>query len=437
MKRAFLLLGLTLSCSSTPGTPDMGSGGVTAAGGTEPSSGGTGQPATGGTTPSAGGESTGSGGTSVGGSGGIGSGGIGSGGGAAVALGMNDVTILLPLPLSSDEPVLLRAFDSADDGEELVPYELVERLGDDPVGSESFILPNTYDRLHVVGVRFDLCDHQTPGPCPTSGDASLRLVFQRLDDGGGAEDTGFHAFYTILEAEIPAAIQALSELSLLRTGPAEPLGPSASLSEDNPAYAEKLRLFVRAYGGASRLVRLTMNTQSFGSEQFKWILRGLEKQGSDFVDQTITGTSENIQTVTLQSEAFFEAEPASDFPQGLALALDGVAFQAAEEADQLAALGAFAAIDNPLDNAPDTVACVACHTSTVALAMRSEDLGVDLLSLPGRYETPFDVSVAEGKSQTTEFTLRAFGYLNYDPMISQRVANDTALVLEDIALRSQ
>ena len=436
MKRIALLVGLTLSCSSTPGAPDIGSGGVTAAGGTEPSSGGTGQPATGGSPPAAGG-GTAAGGSGGAGTGGTGTGGTGTGGSVAPTLGMNDVTILLPLPLSSAEPVLLRAFDSADDGEALVPYELVDRLGDDPLGSDSLIFPDTYDRLHLVAVRFDLCDHETPGPCPTSGDASLRLVFQRLDDSGGADDTGFHAFYTILEAEIPAALKALAELSLLRTGPAEPLGPSVSLSEDNPAYAEKLRAFVLAYGGASRLVRLTMNAQSAISAQIKWNLRGLERQGTDFVDMTITGTSETIQTVTLQSDAFFEVEPASDLPQGLGLALDGVAFQAAEEADQLAALGAFVAIDNQLTNAPDTVACVACHTSTVALAMRSEDLGADPSSLPGRYETPFDVSVAEGKSQTTDFTLRAFGYLNYDPMISQRVANDTALVLEDIALRLQ
>jgi hypothetical protein len=433
MKRALLLFGVTLACSSTPSAPPVGSGGSggsNASGGAE-NTGGSASGA-GGSTPVSGGADPGDGGTSAGGT----SSG-GSGGTPTLPLGMNDVTILVPLPTSVDQPVLLRGTDTADDGEVFIPQALVERLGDDATSVDSILLPGSYEGLQLVGVRFDLCDHEAPGPCPTTGDASLRLVFQPLSDLDGAADTGFHAFYTILEAEIPAALQALTELSLLRTGPAQPLMPSDALLLETGAYAEKLRAFVRAYGGASRLIRLTMNAQTALSAQFKWVLRGVEKVGTEFSDIPITGTIESSQVVTFGGEGFFEVEPVSYVPEGLAAALDFTQFSALEEEeDQIEVLRAFAAIDNPFTSAPDTVACVACHTSTVALALRSEELGVDPTTFPEHYATSFDVSVAAGKSRTTDRTLRAFGWLGREPMISQRVANDTALVLEDIAARA-
>jgi hypothetical protein len=178
MKRVLLLLGVTLACSSTPSAPPMGaggSGGSSASGGAE-NTGGSG-PGAGGVTPPSGGADAGSGGTSAGGT----SAG-GSGGAPALALGMNDVTILVPLPTSVDQPVLARGTDTADDGEGFIPEALVERLGDDAISTDSILFPGSYERLQLVGVRFDLCDHEAPGPCPSVGDASLRLVFQPLSD---------------------------------------------------------------------------------------------------------------------------------------------------------------------------------------------------------------------------------------------------------------
>jgi hypothetical protein len=64
-------------------------------------------------------------------------------------------------------------------------------------------------------------------------------------------------------------------------------------------------------------------------------------------------------------------------------------------------------------------------------------MGLDPATLPGSYETSFDVSVEAGMSKTNDQTLRALGFLGRKVMISQRVANDTALVLEDIERRFQ
>jgi hypothetical protein len=180
-----------------------------------------------------------------------------------------------------------------------------------------------------------------------------------------------------------------------------------------------------------------MNAQPIISAAVKWFFRGVERKGTEFEDMTIHGTTETLQVVNLGGTAFFDVSPESDEPSGLALALDYTKYKDASDEEQRATLEAFAAINNPLTNAPDTVACVACHTSTVALATRADELRVDPSTLSGRYTTSFDVSIGAGMAATTDRTLRALGWLGTAPMISERVAHDTALVLEDIALHYQ
>lgn len=88
-----------------------------------------------------------------------------------------------------------------------------------------------------------------------------------------------------------------------------------------------------------------------------------------------------------------------------------------------------------MKSAPDNVSCVACHASTVVTSARAKTLGIEPGVIAGRYASPYDLSVAAGKSRETTRTLRALGWLHDMPMISQRVANDTAQVLVEIARR--
>ncbi|HYQ26104.1 MAG TPA: hypothetical protein VER04_02765, partial [Polyangiaceae bacterium] len=119
---------------------------------------------------------------------------------------MNDVTILAPLPPSSATSVLLRGSDLADDGTAFVPRVLFERMAAGrELGSSPVLNAEAYDRLHLIAVRFDLCDRHRPGPCPEAEDARMRLVFQPLLLNGLAEDAGLHAFYALRTDEIGGA----------------------------------------------------------------------------------------------------------------------------------------------------------------------------------------------------------------------------------------
>src|ERR1700759_426026 len=89
-------------------------------------------------------------------------------------LGMNDVSILLPLPGDVAVPVLATL---AGRGAPLVERGWFDTL----VTARGDIAPRTgapiaFDDFQIVAVRFDLCDRSTIGPCPSEAAGRLRLV---------------------------------------------------------------------------------------------------------------------------------------------------------------------------------------------------------------------------------------------------------------------
>jgi hypothetical protein len=353
---------------------------------------------------------------------------------------MNDVTILAPLPAATATPVLLRGTDLADDGTAFVPRALFLRLADVvPSLSSSPILSATaYERLHLIAVRFDLCDRPLPGACPTTDDGRLRLVFQPLFQGGDAQDVGFHAFYAIRNDEIAGAVTALRELAMLAPPQTGALRVSPALGAANPeAYATKVRAFVKRYGGEARLVRLTMNAQPDVFAQVRWVLRGIEKKGGSFVEISIVGgsPSDTVQSVILSGGNSYDVMPIADTPAGLRGAIVKTMFDAATPDTQRGYFAALAAVENPLTHTAETVPCVACHVTTYLTGDRAAGSNVDPLTLPERYTSKFDLSTAGGMSATMPSPIRALGYAGRRVMISQRVVNDTAQLLAEIEQR--
>jgi hypothetical protein len=355
---------------------------------------------------------------------------------AGPPLGLNDVTILAPLPSSSATPVLLRGTDLAGDGTPLVPRALFDRVVVDVTGQILPTLETAYERLHLIAVRFDLCDRHLPGPCPSEEDGRLRLVFQPLATNGLADDMGFHAFYSIRNDELAGAVAELRELARGASVPGGPLRPSPSLTASAPApYVEKVRAFVRRYGGNARMVRLTINAQDLKSAAFRWMLRGVEKKDGAFIDMPIVGGSAVTETVFTSGSASFDVQPMTDTPPGLLGAIVWGRFNAADIDTQRASLAALTAVDNPLTHTPETVACVACHVSTLVMEARAASRAIDPQTLPGRYTSPFDLSTGAGESGKTQTVIRALGYRGNVTLISQRVVNETAQVLTEIEAR--
>ena len=348
---------------------------------------------------------------------------------------MNDVTILTPLPVSGDTPVLMFGSELADDGTALLPRALFDRLTANSAGSSPVLSSATYANIHLMAVRFDLCDRHLPGECPSDEDARMRLVFQPVFPAGGqAQDAGFHAFYAIRNDEIAGALAALRALAKLAPPQPGPLVVSPALSAaQHDAYAQSLRAFVKHFGGEARLVRLTMLAQPEIFAQVRWMLRGVEKRAGALVDMTIVGSTMTTEDVFLAGDGF-DVLPATDSPPGLMTTLSPGRFSVADAPTKRQALGALAAIENPLTNTQETIPCVGCHVSTHLTYARAPGTTIDPASIPERFTSTYDLSVAGGMSEMSA-SVRALGYLGKTPLISQRVVNETAQVLTELGKR--
>jgi hypothetical protein len=341
----------------------------------------------------------------------------------AGALGLNDVSILLRLPDDVATPTLL---GMSEGGTDLVPRMLFAQL----VAAPGDVL-NMFEEFQLVAIRFDLCDRQLAGACPAGSEGRLRLVFQPLSSPPTmAPDVALHAFYPIPADQMADVVGELRALAALRAiDPNAPLSVAPALTLE---YAARLRALLVRYAAADRLLRLTLLALKAPSQALNWAFRGMELQGGTFAAIPIADVAATEQVATLVSDdPSYDVSPVADQPTGFAMALSSSAFDGADPTTQLQALGALAAVQNPQLYTAQNAQCVACHVATYLTQHRAQVAGVDPATLPDWYRSSSDLWVAP----RTERTLRGFGWLGSTPAISQRVANDSAEVLAEIAVQ--
>jgi len=355
------------------------------------------------------------------------------------ALGMNDVSILLQLP---EDPVGTTTFarmSGFPGGAELVPRDLFARLVTTPgdVGE-------VYDDFHLVAIRFDLCDRINPGPCPEGEDGRLRLVFQPLRPGASvpatqADDVALHAFYPIPAPELAPVVDELRALARLYAFQTEsPIAINQALSATAPAseYASRLRALVERYAAAARVARLTLFAQDTLAPAGDWIFRGVEASSTGYDDiaiPTLSTTHQRSILVEWPMPPSFDTSPVADVPAGIQLAFQGAQFDGATSAQRTASLEALAAAQNPTMQGFATEQCANCHLAATLTQMRATEVGVDPATIAGTYTSSRAISTQFGPQSSG--SLRAFGWIFQYPAISHRVANETALVLDEIDAR--
>ena len=337
------------------------------------------------------------------------------------ALGMNDVTILLPLPAHPSETVLLR-INGSGPGTELVPRAIFEHI--------DAAVPVTLDyaQYHVVALRFDLCERHSAATCAAGVDGQLRLVLQEADlhssDATVIFDRALHALYPIPAIDVPHVINELRALAVIADVPiTSPLLVNAAVTA-GATYADRLRALVTRYARSDRLSRLAMFINEGGGIGISWVFGGVDVHGggSELSELPLQGLFQHGGPPIIS--------PFSDTPRGLAIALDQGPpfFFTASDADRMLALQAAAEAENPRKRGFDDLQCVACHMSSSAGLAHQID--VDPGTIPGRFSTTYDVSVDAFPSR-----FRGIGYDGKYPMIAQRVANETAALLTEISTR--
>ena len=356
-------------------------------------------------------------------------------------LGLDDLSILLPLPANPAGPPTVARMTGFPGGGDLVSRAAFARLVTDPGD-----VHEAYDDFHLVAIRFDLCDRAVAGPCAAGADGQLRLVFQPVHFADGtsvpeADDMALHASYPIPATDLAAVVDELRALARIQGLPiTSPLmvNPTLASTGSTGEYASRLSTLVARYARADRMVRLTLFAQDANTSNFDWVFRGVQAYLGSFRDldiATVGATQQRAIFIEWPAPASYDVAPVGNTPAGAQLALQGQMFDAATYTNRATALAALAAEQNPTRYAFGTEQCIACHASTALMRLRAADLGVDPPTVPGTFTSGHDLSISAGISSITMTSLRAFGWFHDEPAISQRVVNETAFVLDEIDQR--
>lgn len=341
-------------------------------------------------------------------------------------LGMNDVSMILPT---------LRAFEfgkmSGGGAVDRIPRALYDRL----VTAHGDINAN-YDDFQIFAIRFDLCNRVVVGPCPDGADGSLRVVFQPMMPQAIAGDMGLHAFYTIPAADLGFVVNELRAIARLSGTGAILTSPLKDLHVMMFDGIPRLKALLDKYAVPDHLIQLTMMGQDSRTTNPRVIFRGLELKAGQFTDIVIAGINATEQVVELKdTDPSYTITPVADTPTGFALAMSSATFNAAAPADQRTAVDAMLAAENPLVHTANTVQCAACHVTTFLTGHRAQLAGIDVRGLPSSFSTTRDVSVTGGVATTNERSLHNFSWMTSSVAFSHRVANETAVVLDEIERR--
>jgi hypothetical protein len=345
------------------------------------------------------------------------------------ALGMNDLSMLLPLPTDASTPVL----------SQVDPLVQTDWFQDFIIGRGDLGPRNgttyTDEQFQVVALRFDVCDRSTIGPCPANVDGRLRLIVQPVQDVNGAittVDVAGHLFYPIPAADLASVVDQLRDLAALQDVDSDPLEvlPAA----DNAEYMTKLKALVLAYARPDNLVRITTAGQVANATPFEWNFREIDWDGSEFTETPIPEVGIVQQSIQLtDGDTTYETGPGdlADTPIGIALAMQGANFGTATQANRMLAGDALAQVLNPTLNDAVNTQCITCHVANYLGVYRSQELGVDPTALPSWYQSTRNIATMKFDVNEPD-AIRNFGYVDALPVISQRIANDTAHALDDV-----
>lgn len=359
---------------------------------------------------------------------------------AARSLGMNDLSVLVPLPDQSRFGFMIDPEFTGERGV-LLPWDVFRLLPVLAVEADAETLYRNH--LRVVAIRFDPCFQEGRSPVCRP---QIRLVWQPVifvGDSPSTLDASVHTFHELAPGEWEIVAWELRGISdgeerlplqihprILREG------------HSGPAWS-RLRAILGRFAGASNLIRATAMTVR---QSRIWAFMGLDRMpgggwrpiripslGGDLpVRQSFLLFPEGMMNL---SEFRGSVSPvAPGFEDWQELVTDSIGFKARAGLPRLRSLmGRALEIENPRRHNPGTVDCVSCHMAqTVRLWGQ---LHFPSWDWEREFETqrfpgygPEWTNTSMNPSRTDR--VRAFGYFGNEPVIAQRVIHET---LESLA----
>lgn len=365
---------------------------------------------------------------------------------------LNDVAYLFPLPqeAESNAPHLLRPQDAGREGE-LLPYEdflKVPTLLNGGKGNPSLYAT----ALHLVGARIDPCPKAVADRCSPE----IRLVWQPIekDLGSGAwvaRDAAVHSFYPLRQERFQQLARDLWQLKMTNLDKGidtagKPLGihPAFSQPIGTNNFQTRLQEILLDYCGANNLSSLAFTSLLTPKQWWRFGKLQADRAGHWVnVDiPRIEAPIEDIFNVALdnihnplgeKADAVFNVLP-EDYPEAdNLLPLINQGYRTNDDRDYpifKAKLDALARFDNPQRSNAETLDCAGCHYAEAARSYAlkrfpalSDHLSAD--HYPNPEPNTFNLTNTTLASQGTR-VVRAFGFFERRPCISQRTIHDAA-----------
>lgn len=350
-------------------------------------------------------------------------------------LGMNDVSILYPLPTTQ---TLNSMVGLVENGLE-IPDDLWKKLPTLKMGTSNKI---TRHALRVTALRIDPCFREKLKPQPSACVPQLRIVAQAFvwNPSLGSvvgEDFAMHLFYEISEVEMRNLLKEIVSTtqqfrSQIVQGPLT-VHPALTAEGLNGRFGQFLRHKLLSQFAPRSTSRVTFMT--LAANQNQWTFGGyrvsnrkdvsnLKIAGTTFTRQTL------VSTVTAPVELNSRTIPESQGIDNLNIFSQGVPFLKLPWPQRQNAIFSLHKVENPNFHVADSVDCVSCHMTTINKAWSVAK------NLPQAARSQFSFSSTRFDTRNTSTAnpraavLRAFGYFENKVAISDRTVHETAATLE-------
>lgn len=356
------------------------------------------------------------------------------------ALGLNDLSVLIPLPKNSEASLMLSPYDEGSQGTLLSKknYNKLFKLVVDKSNEEVW-----RDQLKVIAIRLDPCFVEGTGPLPCR--RQIRLVWQPLiekENEVTTKDASLHSFYEFSDEEFAAILTEWKMWS--KTNKNLPLTIHPLLKKEGLSgkHWNQLRSIILKYCGEKNLVRMTSMGLS-GSEQL-WVFSGMDidpktTQSKEMIIPRIQTTIQTITQSSFDPHEFWGAltpAPNADLEFNL-LVEDSMFFKKRNtEIEVRKVVNSYLSFENPKKHNTGTLDCASCHLTSMThqwTLTNYPNLKWDVEFKDTKYQSALNLeNTTLNKVNPHQF--RIFGYFGQDPAISQRVINETAEVFDFLKL---
>lgn len=348
--------------------------------------------------------------------------------------GLNDLSVLLPLPAKQDFSLMLNPASTGEQGMLLSKktfqriVQLVPEHDNQKMWSE---------QLRVIAIRLDPCFIEGTGPLPCS--RQIRLIWQPVffdETGANTRDASIHSFYEFSESEFSEVLKAWSILFQGHDQDALQVHPIIRKQGLNGIYWKSLKSLILRYCGEQNLIRMTaMNVMA--DEQL-WIFSGFDIKNGQAQEMIIPRTNTRTQAITQTSFQFFSFTggmtpnpPADD--EFNVLVEDSHWFKKKFSEDQVRkAMHSALGFENPQVHNTGTLDCASCHLANMAHQWGEKNypgFNWDIDFKDVKFQSEFNLTNPT-KNEIRPNQFRIFGYFGKEPAVAQRVINETAVVAE-------